>query len=193
MISRYNQSQTIKAIVLSIVGLCCCWLAYLFFRYVPVSLAWQFGHTLPPHIATGIGIFGLAAAWFSGYRTWKARGGLFGYHESGLYHDLGEDTAGAFVVDFYAHRVTGPAYVLGQIFMAGPQFILRSLTLLRSRIAHSTELEARLETTLDALRAANKWQGIHEYPELRSEILYLAQMDLIDFSGHNGTPRFKAR
>ena len=120
-------------------------------------------------------------------------GGLSGYHESGLYHDLGEDTAGAWGVDFYAHRVTGPAYVLGQIFMAGPQFILRSLTLLRRRIARSDELESRLENTLDALRAANQWQGIHEYPELRREILYLAQMGLIDFSAHNGRPRFKAR
>ena len=160
---------------------------------MPVFLAWQFGHPLSTPIATGIGISGLAAAWLSGYRTWKARGGLFGYHESGLYHDLEEDTAGAFVVDFYAHRVTGPAYVLGQMFMAGPQFILRSLTLLRSRIARSSELESRLQNTLNVLRAANKWQGIHEYPELRSEILYLAQMGLIDFSGHNGLPRFKAR
>ena len=193
MIKHYNQSQTIKAIFLSIGGLFCCWLAYLFFRYVPVFLAWQFGHTLSEHIAVCIGLLGLAATWFSGYRTWKARGGLFGYHESGLYHDLGEDSAGALVVDFYAHRVTGPAYALGQIFMAGPQFILRALTLLRSRIAHSAELEFRLEDTLQTLRLANKWQGLQDHPASRTEILYLAQMGLIDFSGHNGRPRFKAR
>ena len=193
MINRYNQSQTIKAIGLAIAGLFCCWLAYLFFRYVPVLLAWQFGHALSPNIAVCIGLIGLAAAWFSGYRTWKARGGLFSYHESGLYHDLGDETAGAFVVDFYAHRVTGPAYALGQVFMAGPQFILRAWTLLRSRIARSDELESRLENTLALLRTANRWQGLHEYPDDRSEILYLAQMGLIDFSDYHGKPRFRAR
>jgi hypothetical protein len=193
MIRRYNQMQTIKAIFFLIGGVCCCGLAFLFFRYLPVFVAWQFGHSLPASVAVGIGLLGLAAAWFSGYRTWKAKGGLFGYHESGLYHDLGEDSAGATVVDFYAHRVTGPAYMLGQIFMAGPQGILNSLTLLRSRITRSDALETRLETTLATLQAANKWQGLNDYPEWRSEILYLAQMGLIDFSGRNGNPRFKAK
>jgi hypothetical protein len=193
MIRRYNQTQTIKAIFFLIGGVCCCWLAFLFFRYLPVFVAWQFGHALPASVAVGIGMLGLAAVWFSGYRTWKAKGGLFGYHESGLYHDLGEDSAGAAVVDFYAHRVTGPAYMLGQIFMAGPQGILNSLTLLRSRITCSDALETRLESALAALRVANKWQGLQDYPEWRSEILYLAQMGLIDFSGRNGNPRFKAK
>ncbi len=77
--------------------------------------------------------------------------------------------------------------------MAGPQFILRAWTLLRSRIANSAELESRLENTLVVLRTAKKWQGLNEYPSSRAEILYLAQIGLIDFSAHKGTPRFKAR
>jgi len=193
MIRRYNQSQTIKAAFLVIGGLFCCWLAYLFFRYLPAFLVALFGYTLSTAVNVGIGFLGLAAAWFSGYRTWKARGGLFSYHESGLYHDLDSDNAGALVVDFYAHRVTGTAYVLGQIFMAGPQFLLRAWTLLRSRIPHTAELESRLESTLAVLRAAKKWQGLNEYPDSRSEILYLAQIGLLDFSTQTGTPRFKAR
>jgi hypothetical protein len=193
VIRRYNRSQTIKAIFLIVGGLFCCGLAFLFFRYLPAFLASQFRYTLSTPLAVGIGFLGLAAAWFSGYRTWKARGGLFSYHESGLYHDLDGDTAGAHVVDFYAHRVTGPAYVLGQIFMAGPQFLLKAWTLLRSRITHSPDLESRLEGTLAVLRTANKWQGLNEYPGSRSEILYLAQIGLLDFSAHKGTPRFKAR
>ena len=193
MIRSYNQLQTIKAILLFVGGLFFCSFAYLFFRYLPAFLASQFRYPLSTPIAVSIGCLGLAATWFSGYRTWKARGGLYSYHESGLYHDLGGDTAGAHVVDFYAHRVTGPAYVLGQVFMAGPQFILRAWTLLRSRIANSAELESRLENTLVVLRTAKKWQGLNEYPSSRAEILYLAQIGLIDFSAHKGTPRFKAR
>lgn len=193
MISRYNQSQAIKAIFFVLGGLFCCWLAFLFFRYLAAFLAWQFNYALPTSVCVGIGLFGVAATWFSGYRTWKARGGLFSYHESGLYHDLGDDSAGAFMVDHYAHHVTGPAYVLGQVFMAGPQFILRAWTLICSRIPQSAELESRLENTLAVLRTANKWQGLADYPNSRAEILYLAQMELIDFSAHKGTPRFKSR
>ena len=96
------------------------------------------------------------------------------------------------MTDFYAHRITGPAYLLGQIFMAGPQWLLRAWTLICSRISYSAELESNLEHTLATLRAANKWQGMNEYPNVKTEILYLAQMGLIDFSAHKGTPRFKA-
>ncbi len=193
VIKRYNQSQTLKAVFLFLGGLICCGLAYLFFRYVPAFVAWWLHYSLSPAVGVGVGIGGLAATWFSGYRTWKNRGGLYSYHESGLYHDLGEDTAGAFVTDFYAHRITGPAYLLGQVFLAGPLGILKALTSLHSRIPYSAELEEKLEKTLAALRAAHKWQGLGEYPEARSEILYLAQMGLIDFSDYEGRPRFKVR
>jgi hypothetical protein len=192
MIRRYNFSQTLKAILFAIGGLICCWLAYLFFRYLPVVVAWQLGYSLPPLAPVGLGLAGLAAAWVSGYRSWKCRGGPFGYHESALYHDLGTDTAGAVVTDFYAHRITAPAYVLGQVFMAGPGCLLRAWTLFRSRIPQSPELEAKLENAWAILRAANKWQSLDEYPSARDEILFLARMGLIDFSGHNGQPRIKA-
>lgn len=193
MINRYNRSQFVKAVFLSVGGLFLCWLAYIFFRYVPALVSWQLSYPLPTAVGICVGLAGVAVAWFSGYRTWKTRGGLFSYHESGLYHDLGNDTAGAVITDFYAHRVTGPAYILGQIFMAGPQWILRAWTLLNSRIPYSAQLESSLESTLAVLRAANKWQGLTEHPGARTEILYLAQMGHIDFSAHNGVPRFKAR
>lgn len=193
MIRRYNRSQIAKAVILTFGGFIFCWVAYLFFRYVPVFVCWELHYSLPAPVAVSIGIAGLAVAWFSGYSTWRARGGLFSYHESGLYHDLGDDTAGAVVTDHYVHRVTAPAYVLGQVFMVGPQWLLRAWTLVHSRIPYSAALELRLENTLGAVRAANKWQGLSEYPDNRAEILYLAQMGLIDFSAHNDRPRFKAR
>ncbi|MDB6072148.1 MAG: hypothetical protein JWL81_3319 [Verrucomicrobiales bacterium] len=94
---------------------------------------------------------------------------------------------------YHAHRVTGPAFVLGQLFLSGPLGILRGWTLLNSRIPESADLESRLENTLVVLRAANKWQGFGDHPELKNEILHLAQMDLIDFSAREHTARFKAK
>lgn len=193
MILRFNRAQTTKAILLIVGGLFCCWLTFLFFRYTTSFLAWQFRQPLPAWVPDGAGFAGLGISWASGYRAWKTNGGLFGYHESGLYHNLGDESAGAFMADRYMHRVTGPAYVLGRIFMSGPLWILKARTLLGSRVAHSPDLESRLEQTLAALRAVGKWQGISEHPDSKSEIFLLARMGLIDFSAHKGTPRFKAR
>ncbi len=193
MIRRYNRSQTIKAVFLALGGLFCCVLAYGFFRYVPSFVAVMFGYRLPETVFIGTGLAGVAATWVSSYGRWKAGGGLFSYHESGLYHDLDPVSGGAVMTDRYAHRITGPAYVLGQVFMAGPLGLLKARTLIHSRIQGSPELEARLVNTLATLRAANKWQGLADHPNARTEILYLAQMGLIDFSAHKGAPRFKAR
>ena len=193
MIDRYNRNQIIRAILAIIGGLLCSWLAYLFFRYMPAWVAAQFGHPFSSGGAVVVGLSGMAVVFFSGYRTWKGRGGLYSYHESALYHDLGSDSAGAVLVDIYAHRVTGPAYVISQIFLAGPLLFLRAVALVKSLMPVSRDLNERLESTLGLIRSANKWQSLSEYPNRESEVLYLARMDFIDFSAHKGSPRFKAR
>lgn len=193
MIKRFNRQQTVKAALYLVGGMVCCALAYGFFRYLPALVCWQFGCSLPASVGIGMGVVGLLVSWISGIRVWRTRGGLFSYHESGLYHDLGVDTAGAFITDHYAHRVTAPAFILGQIFMAGPLWMLRAWSLLHSRMPDSAPLESSLTLTLEELRAANKWQGIKDYPGLLEEIRYLARMGLIDFSDYKGEPRFKIR
>jgi len=193
MIKHYNRIQIILAILAGVGGLLCSGLAYLFFRYLPALVAGQFGYPLSPFAATMIGLVGVAAAYLSGYRVWKGRGGLYGYHQSALYHNLGADSAGAVVVDSYAHRVTGPAYILSQIFLAGPLLIFRAATLVKSLLPASRDLEESLESTLEAIRSANKWQSLNEYPDHKTEVLYLAQMRLIDFSAFKGTPRFRGK
>jgi hypothetical protein len=193
MIDRYNRLQITRAVFAGITGALCCGLAYLFFRYVPAFVAAQFGHPLASSTAIVIGLLGLAAVFFSGYRRWKRQGGLYSYHESALYHDFAGDSAGGVVVDCYAHRLTGAAYIVSQIFLAGPLLLFRAATLVKSRIPSSRDLEERLQSTLDAIRTANKWQSVNEYPDSKSEVLFLAQMGLIDFSAYKGTPRFKVR
>lgn len=192
MIRRYNRHQILMTVLAVAGGLACYFLAYLFFRYVPAFGARQFGFHVSSGMENAISIGCLIALTFSGWRTWQAGGGLRGYHESALYHDLGDDTAGAFIVDFYAHRVTGPAHVLSQMFLGGPLLLLRSRTLIASLLPHSSRLEAKLVETLALLRRANKWQSIKDYPGLETEILHLAQMGEIDFSAVKGTPRIKA-
>jgi hypothetical protein len=193
MITRYNATQLVKAVVAALLGGVCLYLTFLFFRHAPPFVAGQFGYSWTPLLANIVASICVIIVLVSGYLTWRSQGGLHGYHESSLYHDLGEDTAGAYVVDHYAHRVTAPAYVLVQLFLSGPLQLLRCRTLLGSLVPKSPELELRLQSTLETLRRANKWQSLNEYPSLRTEVLYLAQMGLIDFSAHKGVPRFKAQ
>ncbi|MCX6875108.1 MAG: hypothetical protein NTW21_15050 [Verrucomicrobia bacterium] len=89
MIRRYNRAQVFHAGIALAGGLPCLLFAYLFFRYLPVFVAWQLGHTLEPGIARIVVIIGLATVAFSGYRTWRTGGGFRGYHESALYHHVG--------------------------------------------------------------------------------------------------------
>ena len=192
MIRRYNFHQVLRALFHLVSGLLCYFLAYLFFRYAPEFICHQFDIPLSTKAANGAAALGLAVVTFSGYRSWRAGGGLRGYHESALYHDLGEETAGAFVVDFYAHRVTGPAHVLSQVFLAGPLGLLNFRTTLSSLIPHSDLLAGRLEKALEVLQTTNKWQSITDHPDITTEILYLAQMDQIDFSTATTIPRIKA-
>lgn len=192
MIRRYNLKQTILAALSLVGGLLCCAIASSFFGWAPSYVAKNLGHVLPPSVAVGLGFLGLLATFVSGYRAWKSQGGFYGYHESALYHDLGKDSGGAVMVGYYTQQVTAPAYILSQIFLAGPLMLLRAGTMIFSRIPNTPDLEERLRQTLDVLQKANKWQSLNEYPLAAKEILYLAQMGLIDFSTHKGTPRFKA-
>lgn len=166
--------------------------AYFFFRYVPEFIAHQFRVSVPPGVFPGFAVVVLGVLTYSGYRLWKRRGGFYGYHESSLYHDLGEDSGGGSAMDFYAHRVTGPAYVLGQLFACGPLLALRAVFYFRNVIPAESGLEERLAQVLEDLRGRKKWLGFRDCPDDRKEILLLARMRKIDFSAVKGEARFRA-
>ncbi len=193
MIRRYNRMQILLAVLAAAGGIVCYFLAYLFFRYIPALAVGQFGFRFKAEAFVALPLLLLGVLTFSGYRRWKAGGGLQGYHDSAFYHEMDIGAGGALMVDLYAHRITGSAHVLSQVFLAGPLGLLRCRTLAASLVPYSQDLEDRLAETREILRAANKWQSITDYPERTIEILYLARMGLIDFSTAKGTPRIKAQ
>ncbi len=192
MILRYNSLQIIVALMAIIGGAFFTWIGWLFFRWIPVFLFYQFGSELSSQTADLIGTMGLLAIYFSGYRQWKAKGGLRSYHESALYHELTIESGGAAAVDLYAHRITAPAHVLSQLFLAGPLLLFKACSNFASLISRAEGMEERTGRVLSELRAANKWQGFQDHPNAREEILLLAQMGQIDFGIVKGVPRFKA-
>lgn len=192
MIHEYNRKQNLKAALSFIGGFFSCICSYFFFFLIIKFISWQYGFEFPKFLPYLCGVLGLLATWLSGYKIWKNKGGLIGYHESALYHDFGDEIAGAMVTDHYLHRITGPAHMLSQIFLAGPIWILGGFTLLKSKIPFSEALDANLARVLKELRGIRKWQGLADHPTSREEILYLAQMNLIDFSVTREVVRFKA-
>jgi len=192
MIHEYNGKQNLKALMSFIGGFFSCICSYFFFFLTIKFISWQYGFELSKSLPHLCGALGLLATWISGYKIWKNKGGLIGYHESAFYHNFGDETAGAIVTDHYLHRVTGPAYALSQTFLAGPIWILGGFTLLKSKIPFSETLDSNLSRVLKELREIRKWQGFIDHPSSREEILYLAQMGLIDFSVTREVVRFKA-
>jgi len=190
VIAAYNRSQVLKALGLMLLSILCYAIAWLFFE---IGLVMIFGgFRLPTTWIPWLTIALMGIITWTGYRQWQNGGGFKSYVESSLFHDLGEDSGSAVWADHYARRVTGPAYIVSQICLGGPLFLLKAWKHFQQRLVEETGLNERLQEVLAILRKANKWQSIDEYPQHRREILMLAQMKQIDFSAFKGTPRIKA-
>ncbi|WP_395750348.1 hypothetical protein [Prosthecobacter sp.] len=193
MISAFNRSQIVWGI-LGLVGSALCYaLAWLFFRYGSSMALDSFGYSTAA--APWIAAAALVAITLTGWRKWQNGQGFQSFSESALFSNFGAmgDAANAYVVDHYANQVTGPAHVLSQIFLGGPLFLFRSLHRLRLRFPHEEGLEEKLARMLALLHAANKWQGLADYPGQEREILLLNLMKKIEFSKHKGNVRFKTK
>ena len=190
MIKSYNRTQVWKASLQLLLAVVCFGLAWLFFHLAFQLVGSSFRISVfYRQLAEAFAMIGICV---SGYMSWKSGGAFTSYVESNLFHDLGDSAGGGVAVDHYARQITGPAYLLSQVFLGGPLFLLRAIKSLRQRLPESRELEDRLEDMLKTLRKANKWQGMNEYQGHEKEILMLAQMKQISFSGFKGVPRFKA-
>ena len=191
MIRAYNRKELllgIGSLILSLFGFVC---AFLFFRYVPAYVFYSFGVKVA-EVWFSCGAMGaLLLICACGYVRWKGKGGFYSYYDSAVYHNLDPSTGGANVVDLYTHRVTAPAYVLGQVFLAGPLMFLGAITHFRNRIAPDPLLEDSLNEKLAELRSINSWQPLSAHPGHEDLILLLAKIGRIDFSTTRG-PRIRA-
>ena len=192
MISEFNRSQIVWG-VFGVAGSVACYaLAWLFFRYGAAIVLHDVG--FPTTTAPWVAAVALAGITFSGWRTWKNGEGFQSYTESAFYHDFGgaAETAAAHAVDHHGAKITGPAYVLSQAFLAGPLLLLKGIDRFRNRVPQEVGLDQKLVCLLAVLHAANKWQGLSDYPGQEREVLLLARMKKVDFSAHKGQARFKA-
>jgi hypothetical protein len=189
MIEKHNTKQVLLAALYVLMGIVVYAAGYgllrFLFWYARLGISSQTVHLI---------IFGfLLLVTLAGYHAWKQRGGFASYYDSGLFVELDADTGGARAVEYYADRVAAPAYALSQFFMAGPLWLIKAWAYWRNRLAPRHGLNEHLGEVYSRLRAANKWQGLRDYPSSDHEaILLLGKMGHIDLSFAKGSPRFKA-
>jgi hypothetical protein len=191
VIAGYNRKELLLAILCAFGSVGAYAVGYLFFEFAFSFAVREYGSPNLASHAREVSAAILVLISISGYGTWRSRGGFFSYFDSGLYHNLHQANAGGTVLDFYAHRVTGPAYLLSQVFLGAPLLALQSLIHLRNRVSGDGQLEERLRAALEKVQQANKWQSLAAYLDSEKEILLLAKMGKIDFSPSKGTVRSK--
>jgi hypothetical protein len=189
MIRRFNFKQNLRAIIAfassifayGIAALFVGWVLWLLEGSLKVQSWWW-----------PVGVFGFwCAMTWSGWQRWKAGLGHYGADESLGYLNLDESNAGAWEVQNKAASLTGCAYVLSQIFLAGPLQALKAGYLLRSRLPTDALTEQRLMELLERVRAKGSWHGIENWVGSENDISALIRLGLVEFSSTKGRIRAK--
>ncbi len=165
--------------------------AFLFFRLAFAMVADGFGMEKLASYSSAFGAVMLVIVAISGCRRWSRGKGLYGYTESSLFSSLDPVSGGAVAMDRVAHRLTGPAYLLTQIFLMGPLQLLTAYERFRSLIRPDPELETCLSELLKRMRAKNKWEALFHYSGQEREVVLLIRMGKLDFSHTRMTFRAK--
>jgi hypothetical protein len=182
MIKRFNRQQIILGTLNLFAGAIILVIAWMFFRYTSrllMSFFWNqppVSPTVVAHAVTGILVLTGIMEWRrgeEGYRVFK---------DSAFYASLDHVSGGAFMTQRYLHRVTGPAYIISQLFLAGPHQICRGVTRLRSLLPNHGDLEKRMEEVLGWLKASGEWQTALKYRDNAEEIGALIRCGRVDFS-----------
>ena len=191
VIARYNLRQTLLAIASFCLGLCAFTVAWWFFHFASAyTIRALGGHVTPLQqslIIWACIVLIALAAWL----RWRNGGGYHHFHESGMMPTTEPHTGLSLEIHTAANRIGAWAYLLGQIFLAGPLQILRAFDRLRMRIPNSPVLESELCAFRDELRARNRWLPISDFAGRERHVDYLARLGLVDFSPRKGT--LKAR
>ncbi len=189
MIASFNQQQTVKGVIASMLGLVALLLTAGFFYggswFVLRNLGVENRHSVALGIAGGAAFLVMVVGWIRG----KRGRGHYGFGESGLHVQLEPVGGGAVMSNIYAQRVTAPTYVLGQLFLAAPLQFLKAWHCFHSRIPENPVLEEQMKGLLEEIRAKGKWQDMAAYQDRMQELLYLIRLGAVEFSPRKGRIR----
>jgi hypothetical protein len=118
----------------------------------------------------------------NGFWKWRKGEGYRVFADTAFYVALSPESGGAVMTQFYLHRVTGLAYLLSQLFLAGPWQLFTGLKRFRSLLPNDAALEMRMSELLAKLRAIGKWEPALKYQEHAKELGALIRCGLVEFS-----------
>ncbi len=194
MIVRFNRRQTLRAILALVLSVLSLGLAFLFFRFALGSISRSFDLDWEGRTVVVGSILIVLLIFIGGLFSYSRSYGHSELTESDLLLDsLDSSTGGSHFVGHYARRITGPAYFLSQLFLAGPLQMGKAVSCLRSRIAVSRDLETDLVSTLAFAREKAMWHGVAEYSGREKYLSYLIRMGFVEYSSRKGRVRFIER
>ena len=191
MIRDYNRRQILLGCLNLFASLLACAATYGFFRIVLHMVGESFHLDMSPVMQSLAALALLVVVIIAGIVQWKRGQGHEEYADSALNVQLEWVSGGAYMMEHYAQRVTGPAYVLSQLFLSGPLQLMKGISKFRSLIKPDAAFEARLVEMLGQVRLKKTWHPVVTYAGREKELSALISMDRLEYSPRKGTVRTK--
>jgi hypothetical protein len=119
-----------KFSVFCVLGLLFYALCYAFFWAATWFILYSFLRSAPRDYAHGVAMIAVLTATLSAIRLVREARSFYGPEESPLIGTGEHGSTASILFEHYGNRVTGTAYMLGQLFLAGPFCIIKSLSYL---------------------------------------------------------------
>lgn len=187
MIRSFNRRQRIRAVLSVLIGIVSYLLAFGFFYFVANRAASMLPPGLPgwfeSAVSSSVLVIITASGWIRHRRNEEA--------------DLSDavmwkgdvDMPGAFVAQVRINQVSSSAWMLSQVFLAGPMRILRAVDLWRSCLPVGTELEQRMLVLLRELKSRNQWVPVEPFQHHGEALAALIRTGHVEFSSIKGRLR----
>ncbi len=187
MIKSFNRRQRIRAVISVMMGIAAYLLASGFFYLAThqalrmldpsAGVEWRFG--IPAAVLVVISLSG----WLR--------------HRRDESSDLSDavmwkgdvETPGAFVVQDRVNQLSSSAWMLSQLFLAGPLRFLQAVDLWRSCLPVGTDLEQRMTLLLRELKSRNQWVSAESFKDHWEPLSALIRTGHVDFSSIKGRVR----
>jgi hypothetical protein len=189
MVRSFNQRQVILGCVNILMSGIACVAAFVFFRTVIWKVTGAFHIGLEGSLQLLLACSLVGVIFVAGIFQWRRGEGHESYADSSLNVQLEWVSGGAFMMERYAQRVTAPAHVLSQLFLAGPLQLMKGITRFRSLLPVDSQFEARLSEMLEEIRHRKTWHSIDGYVGREKELSALIRMDAVEYSPRKGTVR----
>lgn len=172
--ARHNRRQVILVPLLLLSSLLILAIMHGLFSLAIGGVARLAGSGLDPLVSRTLSLAACLTVYVSGWRRRAAGDGFLNADQSVAGLGLIPETGGAHYVNLQVGKVTGPAYVLSQIFLGGAFALHSAWSRSRSRVPATPECAERLAQACRVLLADRKWHPRADFePGVARDLLRL--------------------